>query len=150
MVNARIERFSGTYRFLSNFFIVPGGLEYEGRRYPTLEHAFAAAKSLDPVVREAIAALSGASQAKRAGRAISLRPDWEAVKLAVMADLLARKFSCETLARALTETGETELVEGNNWGDIFWGVCDGRGENHLGRLLMELRARLIAGRPAVG
>jgi ribA/ribD-fused uncharacterized protein len=145
MAPARITSLCGPYRFLSNFFIVPGGIEYQGRRYPSVEHAYAAAKSLDPAVRATIAILPTPGQAKRAGRAVALRPDWEVVKLAVMADLLARKFSREPLISALVKTGSAEIVEGNNWGDIFWGVCEGHGENHLGRLLMELRTRLAAG-----
>jgi ribA/ribD-fused uncharacterized protein len=139
---ARIASFSGDYRFLSNFAPIPGGLEYEGLRFPTLEHAFAAAKSLDLTVRQVIAALPTPGQAKQAGRAVTLRPDWESRKLAIMNDLLAQKFSREPFASALRATGQAELVEGNNWGDRFWGVCDGEGQNHLGRLLMDLRTRL--------
>ena len=144
---ARIASFSGDYRFLSNFAPIPGGLEYEGLRFPTLEHAFAAAKSLDPAVRQAIAALPTPGQAKRAGRAVVLRADWEARKLTIMSELLTQKFSREPFASALRATGEAELVEGNNWGDRFWGVCDGEGQNHLGRLLMDLRARLVDSGP---
>jgi ribA/ribD-fused uncharacterized protein len=145
MARARITSFSGPYRFLSNFFPIDGGLEYEGRLYPTLEHAFAAAKSLDAATREVIATAPTPGAAKRAGRKVVLRSDWETVKLSVMADLLARKFSREPFASALLETGEAEIIEGNNWGDVFWGVCAGCGTNYLGQLLMEQRARLRAG-----
>jgi hypothetical protein len=72
--------------------------------------------------------------------------------------LLMQKFTRHPqLARELVGTGDAELVEGNTWGDEFWGVCNGRGSNQLGRLLMEVRAllrsleasdRLAAGSPA--
>lgn len=73
-----------------------------------------------------------------------MRSDWEEVKLGVMEGLLREKFSDPELRRKLLATGERELVEGNDWGDSFWGVCAGRGKNHLGRLLMKLREELRA------
>ena len=59
-----------------------------------------------------------------------------------MAALIAQKFDKGELALALKYTGDAELIEGNNWGDTFWGVCNGVGENHLGKLLMARRAQL--------
>lgn len=143
-----IAEFRGRFRFLSNFWLAE--VWFEGVCYPSLEHAFQAAKTLDPGEREWIRQASSPKQAKRrggrcgeGGRRITLRRDWEAVKVEVMRELIAIKFAAGSeLARRLLATGERELVEGNWWGDRFWGVCDGRGENWLGRLLMERRAAL--------
>jgi N-glycosidase YbiA len=96
--------------------------------------------------------------AKRMGRRLKLRPDWEEVKLAIMLDLLRLKFRPiilkprslgptlstfqTSLAGRLIATGEAELIESNTWNDFFWGVCMGVGENHLGKLLMRVRKEL--------
>ena len=82
------------------------------------------------------------SAAKRAGRKVRLRDDWELVRVHVMRDLLTQKFAHDSLAALLLSTGNAELVEGNTWGDTFWGVCGGTGLNVLGKLLMEHRLRL--------
>lgn len=132
-----IQSFSGEYRFLSNFW--PCTIEYEGSTYPSVEHAYQAAKTLDLEARKRIAALASAGQAKRAGRRLTIRADWDGVKVAVMAELLLLKFEHSDLAHALRCTAPHQIVEGNTWGDTFWGVCDGRGENYLGRLLMWVR-----------
>lgn len=93
--------------------------------------------------REYVSRLKTPTEAKRLGRNIEVRPDWNGVKLTVMEWGLRQKFSYGTpLADMLTDTGEEELVEGNNWGDFFWGRVDGKGENHLGRILMRIREEL--------
>lgn len=135
-----IQRFSGVYRFLSNFY--PCEVKYRKRVYPSAEHAFQAMKTLDPDMRRRIAALATAQDAKKAGRDLTLRSDWEDIKLEEMASILRVKFADPVLRNHLLETAPAELIEGNWWGDTFWGVCDGRGENHLGKLLMELRTKL--------
>ena len=135
-----IDTFRGQYRFLSNFF--PALCNYEGLVYPTVEHAYQAAKSLDQSVRKVIADALTAQEAKALGRAAALRADWDEVKLTVMEDLLRLKFSNREVGNLLIMTGNEELVEGNWWGDVFWGVCKGKGENHLGRLLMKIREEL--------
>lgn len=135
-----IDRFSGKYRFLSNFHPIDVG--YDGVVYPSVEHAFQAAKTLNVGLRSAIRTAGSPAAAKSMGRALRLREDWEEVKVEVMAELLARKFSHPELRQMLLATGEQELIEGNTWGDKIWGVCDGEGQNYLGRLLMDLRAAL--------
>lgn len=137
----RIESFSGQYHFLSNFYGIRVELGYVF--YPSVENAFQAAKTFDPMAREPFRHVSP-REAKRLGRALPLRPDWEDVKLNIMETLLWRKFVNPDLRAALLETGDAVLVEGNTWGDKFWGVCDGTGENHLGRLLMKVRAGVCA------
>lgn len=137
----RIDSFSGEYRFLSNFW--PAQVVYEGITYPTAEHAYQSAKTLDMDQRRQIAELATPSSAKKAGRALQIRPDWEAVKLRVMEDCVRYKFSHDhELRQKLLATGDAELIEGNTWGDRFWGVCEGQGENHLGQILMKVRQEL--------
>lgn len=134
-----ITVFEGRWRCLSNFH---GFHEIilDGASYPTLEHAFQASKTLDPELREAIRRVSTPGRAKGLGRKVPLRPDWDAIKIDVMRELLRQKFSYPDLAEALDATGNAELIEGNWWGDRFWGQCPvGVGENWLGRLLMEIR-----------
>lgn len=140
---AKIGEFQGEYRFLSNFW--PAPCEFEGVRYPSSEHAYQAAKSLDAADRRRIAALPTPSEAKRAGRALTLRPDWETVKFDVMRECVRSKFALNPdLAEKLLATGDALLEEGNTWGDRTWGVVDGVGENRLGRILMDIRSELRA------
>lgn len=138
-----ISTFSGRYAFLSNFY--PHAIEYEGQRYPTSEHAFQAAKTLSPVRRRYIAGLPTPGQAKRAGRELNLRPMWDDIKIAVMEEILRKKFADPDLREMLIDTHPRRLVEGNTWGDTFWGVDInlGDGQNYLGKLLMKLRQEFI-------
>lgn len=138
-----IDRFADDYEFLSNFAASP--VVVDGLTYPTVEHAFQAAKTFDPAEKARIAAVATPATAKRAGRKVALRPDWEEVKVGIMEDLVRRKFADERLGRMLVATGDEELVEGNTWNDRFWGVCRGSGRNELGKLLMKVRSELRAG-----
>ena len=133
-----IDKFEGEYAFLSNFYEHP--ISNGTLTFPTNEHYFQAMKTTDQTTRIAIARAGTPGQAKRMGREVDLRPDWEEIKLQVMETALRIKFSDPELAAKLIATGNEELVEGNWWHDTFWGVCEGVGENHLGRLLMEIRA----------
>lgn len=138
----RIDAFSGDYRWLSNFARCE--IEFEGIAFSTVEHAYQAAKSLDLEKRREIAALPTPGKAKRVGKKIEPRSGWEEIKIGIMEQLLRQKFSNPELATKLARTGTTELIEGNPWGDVFWGVCNGVGENWLGRLLMRVREEVIA------
>lgn len=136
-----INLFAGEYSFLSNFY--PAEVILEGIRYPTAEHAYQAAKTNSRSEKYRIADLDTPSKAKRAGRKLRLRSDWERVKLAVMDGVVATKFfSNPDIAQKLIQTGEATLIEGNGWGDVFWGVCNGVGRNELGKILMEVRKDL--------
>lgn len=135
-----INSFSGGYRFLSNFFFSPVVLD--DIEYRTVEHAYQAAKTHDLAMRTRIRLADTPGEAKRLGRKVVLRPEWETVKLDVMYWLVQQKFSNPALKRLLLATGEAELIEGNSWGDTFWGVSKGVGENHLGRILMRVRDAL--------
>jgi hypothetical protein len=135
-----IDQFDGGYAFLSNFW--PGPVVLDRVTYPTVEHAFQAAKTRNRHERESIAALPTPGAAKRAGRKVTLREDWERVKVGIMEELVRQKFADPELAGRLLATGDEELVEGNTWNDRFWGVCRGQGLNELGKILMRVRAEL--------
>lgn len=139
-----VEDFRGEYRWLSNFHLCE--VEFDGEVYKSTEHAYQAAKTFLPAERRAIREAETCGQAKRLGQKVSMRPDWDDVKVDIMRDLLRQKFKYPDLRQKLVETGRQHLVEGNTWGDRFWGVCAGEGENHLGRLLMDVRAEINKGR----
>lgn len=134
-----ITEFQGQYRWLSNFWRSP--ILYERIKYPTVEHAYQAAKSTNYEYKKMIATLPTPGDAKRAGREATLRPDWEKIKVDVMRALLWIKFQGPELRAKLLATGDEVLQEGNRWRDVFWGVDikTGRGENTLGKLLMSIR-----------
>jgi len=86
-------------------------------------------------------------QAKRFGRQVSLRPNWEQIRLDVMLCLVRQKFEADAaLAADLLATKDAELIECNDWGDTYWGQCWGAGQNHLGRILMQVRSELATKR----
>lgn len=139
-----IGTFDGEYAFLSNFY--PSSITDEDYiTYPTVEHYFQAMKTLDTGVRFYIAIQATPGQAKRLGRRLDLRPDWEIVKDSIMEEALRKKFSNPELRKALLNTGDEYLEEGNTWGDQYWGVCNGVGKNTLGKLLMKIRQEIKEG-----
>lgn len=130
-----ISRFRDEYEFLSNFY--KREVTYKGITYKNNEAAFQAQKDLsrsiefkdlNPVV------------AKRLGKKVNLRSDWEEVKLGIMEEILRCKFDQNPdLKEKLIETNDRLLIEGNTWNDTYWGVSKGNGKNNLGKLLMKLR-----------
>lgn len=136
--NEPIMRFEGDYRFLSNFWL--SRFEYEGITWMSVETAYQAMKADDQKEWGIIKNLT-ASDAKRYGRKIRIRRDWEDVKIRIMTDIVFCKFSQnDYLKTMLLDTDNRLIVEGNNWGDQFWGVTpDGVGRNELGRILMYVR-----------
>lgn len=134
-----IDSFRGEYRFLSNFY--PCLVRYDGDElsYPSVEHAYQAQKTRNINDQIIICKARTPGEAKRIGRRVRMREDWDKVKIDIMRSLLLFKFSHQELSQKLVATGNAELIEGNDWGDMFWGVCRGRGENWLGKLLMEVR-----------
>lgn len=139
----KIDSFFGEYRFLSNFYISP--ISHDGIRFSSVEHAYQAAKTLDFAKRWEISQLATPGEAKRAGKALLLRPDWNHSRFLIMRELLMQKFvRYPDLRHKLLATSPNELIEGNNWGDVIWGVCMGKGENNLGKLLMAIRKELAA------
>ena len=141
-----IDKFEDEYAFLSNFY--PSPVQENGVTYPTIEHYFQAQKTTIPFERVAIANAATPGQAKREGRRITLRKDWERVKDDVMLQGLRLKFAIPELAEKLLATGDAELIEGTTWHDNIWGNCSCPqcenipGENRLGKLLMQVREEI--------
>lgn len=137
-----IDRFTKEtgYDFLSNFY--NSTVNFEGKLYSTVEHAYQASKTTDPNVRDIIRKANGPSEAKKLGQSIQIRNDWQEVRLTIMRQLIKEKFSNPFLTHKLLSTGDAELVLNNKWNDKFWGVCRGVGENWLGKILMEVREQL--------
>jgi N-glycosidase YbiA len=129
-----IKHFAGDYDFLSNFYYLPTGL--------TLEHYYQASKTPDYKEAQWVLDSPSPATAKHRGKQVRLRSDWEDIKVDVMRNLLRRKFHLSELKEKLLATGYEELVEGNWWGDRFWGKCKGVGDNWLGILLMQVRNEL--------
>ena len=148
----KISTFRDEFSFLSNFHAC--AIDFDGEVYPSVEHAFQAAKTLDRSKREWIAAANSAGEAKRRGRQVPLRPEWECIKHELMYSLLRDKFCCPVLGKLLMDTGDAELIEGNWWCDTEWGVCgegyqcskrihlQPTGENLLGQMLMAIRKEI--------
>lgn len=142
---ADITRFVGLYRFLSNFFIAH--IEWQDTLWHTVEHAYQAAKTHDLFAQETIRLAKTPGQAKRFGKKVKLRPDWDQVKVAIMTELISCKFDQHPeLQTKLLATGDVQLVEGNRWHDNFWGICScgcaSSGQNMLGKILMDKRKEL--------
>ena len=141
-----IDKFDGEFAFLSNFHpsMITDGNEW----FPTVEHYFQAAKTETMEEYKAIAAALTPGEAKRLGRHIKLRSDWEEVKDQVMLDALRKKFAILKLREKLLATGDEELVEGTTWHDNVWGNCtcdqckDIPGQNRLGKMLMQVREEI--------
>lgn len=139
MSNKIIDRFDGQYRFLSNFYEAP--LLFRGLVFENAEAAFHSQKC--PQQAKQFQGLN-ASQAKRLGRQVVMRPDWDKVRDQVMYEVVFEKFSQNSEIREhLIATGEAMLVEGNTWNDRYWGVCNGIGQNKLGKILMRVRSELL-------
>jgi len=136
----KIESFQGEYRFLSNFW--PCRFHYAGHWYPSVEHAYQALKTIDPDEQSRIRLAPSAGAAKRSGRNVTLREGWDQKKDKIMLRLLREKFSIPDLRAKLLATGDVELIEGNYWGDTYWGKCNGVGVNKLGVLLMQVRREI--------
>lgn len=136
----KIDNFRGSYFFLSNFY--NARIKINGTTYLNNEAAFQSFKLRNPLQRLTFSNLS-ASDAKSKGRHVTLREDWETVKLDVMYEVVKAKFTQnEELKIKFLDTGDSILEEGNTWRDTFWGTVNGRGQNNLGKILMRVREEL--------
>lgn len=142
-----IKSFSGTFRFLSNFW--PAEVTFEEIAYPSVEHAYVAAKTLDLKLREEIRDIPKAGKVKALGRKITIRSDWsDELRLTIIEPLVRQKFSNNPeLKEMLLLTGDEEIVESNYWHDNFFGSCtcekcNNVGKNNLGKILMKVRSEL--------
>lgn len=129
--------FKNNYYFLSNMYPCEITIDIDGTQYAfsCVESAYQAHKC--PSRSSEFIGLNG-YEAKRLGKKVELRNDWNDIKVALMKDLVKKKFSNFELLEKLKEI-EGEIVETNNWGDTFWGKCYGKGQNVLGKILMEIR-----------
>ena len=143
-----IEKFEGRWRFLSNFY--PVEIEHQGITYPSVEHYYVSMKCNNEQMlqgrhytigdfREMIARLPSPGMTKKIGQQMQVRKDWNEKRLEFMNWGVREKFKNEELKELLISTGDMTLIEGNSWQDFFWGVCNGKGENHLGKILMKVR-----------
>lgn len=132
-----ITSFTGAYRWLSNF--AECSVKFQGEVYRTVEHAYQAAKSEDPLYREIVRNCKTPGEAKRFGRVAPISEGWAERKENVMLELTRKKYQHEYYRQLLIATGSLNIVEGNNWGDNFWGVCNGEGLNKLGLIIMTVR-----------
>lgn len=138
-----IREFIDAYAFLSNFYHSP--VKYRNLIYLNAEAAFQAQKESCEKDKEQYTRINPA-QAKLVGRNCNLREDWEEIKEQTMYEIVKAKFTQnEALARLLLATGDAYLEEGNWWHDTTWGVCNGVGQNKLGKILMRVREELDGG-----
>lgn len=140
--NNAVMSFRGKYNFLSNFYNSP--FYVYDILFPTVEHYFQAMKSADMSGLRKIAEMETPAMTKKAGKVVKLRKDWEQIKDQVMTYGIFKKFEIPELRQKLLETGDVQLIEGNNWGDTYWGMClkTKQGKNKLGEILMQERQRI--------
>ena len=149
-----VPKFEGEFFFLSNFYEAP--FSWRGNEFRTAEHAFQAAKAYH--IPDSTIDVMGAywnkvveapdpAKAKYAGRSVNIDvKSWDAQKVQYMREIIHAKFyDVPGLAGQLVNTGVMLLVEGNTWGDKFWGRCEGKGLNTLGTILMEERGYWLHG-----
>lgn len=132
-----ITNFRGEYFFLSNFY--PILMEVGGISYRTMEHYYQSNKATNLDDAKMVREQPTPSMAKIKGRHIKLREDWDEVKDFIMRQGLEAKFALSEMRSKLIYTGDVELIEKNNWGDSYWGISFGHGQNKLGKMLMEIR-----------
>jgi ribA/ribD-fused uncharacterized protein len=137
----KIERFNGDFEFLSNMY--PCDIEYGGTSFNSVEQAYQYYKTTSPKEKLNILRCNEPKKAKVLAKKFKyVREDWLKFRIGLMYQLLKLKFEIPELRDALLLTNGYELIEGNWWGDHYWGVCDGVGENNLGKLLMKIRDEL--------
>jgi ribA/ribD-fused uncharacterized protein len=137
----KISGFRGEWNFLSNFYKTD--VMFEGEIYPSAEHAYQAAKTLDGEIRKKFIGLSS-SESKRFGRSFKAREDWNDIKLKVMYSIVLDKFTRnDYMTFKLEKTLGYYIEEQNFWNDKFWGICKGQGENNLGKILMKVRNKIF-------
>jgi len=138
-----IKEFQKEYRWLSNF--APVNIELDGIIYPSVEHAYMSAKCADKHWKFFCSNSDNtAGVVKRNSKNIELVPNWDLIKLDVMKQCIDQKFNQQPYMDKLLATGDLHIQEGNMWNDKFWGVClkTNKGENNLGKLIMEKRRLL--------
>ena len=145
-----ITSFKDDYEFLSNFY--PCKITIAGYTFPSVENAYQAMKCANPNDYAQFVNI-GPAEAKKLGRKVQLRSDWEQIKYNVMRQLLDLKFQDKVLLKMLQDTAPESIIEGNYWHDNYWGMCQCDKckskikYNHLGELLQ--RKRNLSGTPDI-
>lgn len=152
-IKKRVTAFRDANRFLSNFY--PVIIFYRGHSYSTAEHAYQAQKTLIPEQQERIRTAPTPGIAKHLGREATIRPDWDEIKDQIMEEILRIKFVRGSyLSGMLIMTNNGTLIEGNSWGDRYWGMTQNPetkawvGQNKLGEILMKIREELLNPEPS--
>lgn len=158
-----INSFRGQYGWLSNMYSIE--IFYKRLRFPSSENAYMWEKCPDCQVQiketdkekglfeinsfvswSSYCFLMPPDAVKRKSKELTVREDWDKVKLKIMYDILVIKFSNPVLRKKLTATGTENIQEGNSWNDNFWGVDlkknPNEGENWLGRIIMDIRNKI--------
>lgn len=136
-----VNGFFDEFRFLSNFY--PSRITMGGYWYDTVEHAYQAAKFSNAKQQKLIREATTPGRAKRVAWTFVPMANWDDCKIWIMRELVTQKFlRHEDLREMLLLTHPHELEETNHWGDVYWGVCEGEGENQLGKILMKVRDEL--------
>lgn len=122
---------------------------FEGREFPTAEHAYQAGKARKDAVREWILSAPSPSLVAMAAHGLytwDINPDWSRTKFVRMRDVLRAKFTQhEDLKELLLSTDNARLVEVGRTDNLVnrtWGEVNGKGLNMLGVLLMEVREEI--------
>jgi ribA/ribD-fused uncharacterized protein len=158
-----IREFRGRFAFLSNFY--PCKIESGGITYNSVEHYYVAQKVkgnqliggmtlTDYDTKVYLSKIESPGLVKKIGKTLSIRKDWDDIKLKVMEFGIREKFKDDKLLEMLLSTGDSVLTEGNLWHDNYWGVCgcpkcSGSGNNFLGKLLMKVRKDLSPNNPGL-
>lgn len=125
-------------------------IEFMNHKFKSVENAYMFAKNPnnEEWLNKCLSMSPG--DVKKASKLISIREDWDSVKLSIMYELLKQKFTQEPFRTNLIETRNENIVEGNRWNDTFWGVdiknTPNVGENWLGRLIMDIRTKIKNGK----
>jgi len=131
----RILSFKGEFKFLSNF--------HPCKKIKSAEHLYQASKTVLPKEQKGVMRAETARRARELGQLVTLKKGWDDMKVPIMTKVVRKKFGDDpVLAQQLLDTGDAELIEGNHHKDRFWGVYRGKGENHLGIILMKVREEL--------
>ena len=132
--------FRNEYWFLSNMY--PCEIRVNGLVFTCAEACFQSFKTTDINERKKFQGIDG-FKAKKLGRSVSLRSDWNDIRIEVMSRVIHAKFHQNPdLTKKLQDTGDLLIIEDNTWKDTFWGVCNGKGHNLLGQILMNERDRI--------
>lgn len=135
-----VGKFQGKLDFLSNMYKCR--IEFDGLTYPSTENFYQAMKCKYPHEREKFTTINP-YESKKLGRVVEVRSDWEEIKIIIMKQAIDLKFEDKHLQDLLIHVHDNDLVEENNWGDTFWGICNGVGKNYLGQILKDKKHKIL-------